>query len=162
MRAIPVFLAVTLALCAGSAGAQMYKWVDKDGKVRYGDSPPPGVKSTAIRPPSGPAAAPRPAAAAKDGKDAKDAKALTPAEKEQDFRKRQADAAKAQEKAETEQRQKAEREESCARMRETLGSLRSGQRIARTDAKGERYFLDDAQVAKEAADAERSYQQSCK
>lgn len=35
-------LAVSLALCATSAGAAPYKWVDKDGKVHYSDQPPPG------------------------------------------------------------------------------------------------------------------------
>lgn len=29
------------ALMAGTAGAGVYKWVDKDGKVRYSDRPPP-------------------------------------------------------------------------------------------------------------------------
>ena len=37
---------------ATTAAAQAYKWVDKDGKVRYGDTPPPGVKATPMRVPS--------------------------------------------------------------------------------------------------------------
>ncbi len=161
MRAIPVCLALLLALAAGSAAAQTYKWVDSDGKVRYGDSPPPGVKATAIRGPVGPAA-PAAAANGKDGKDAKNGRALTPAEQEQEFRKRQADAAKQAEKSAADERQKADREANCSRIQENLRMLQSGQRIARTDAKGERYFLDESQIAKEAADAERTFQQNCK
>lgn len=30
-------------LCAGLAQAQAYRWVDKDGKVHYGDRPPPAA-----------------------------------------------------------------------------------------------------------------------
>ncbi len=56
MTKIPALL-VALAL-AGAAQAQQYKWVDKDGKVRYGDTPPPGVKMTRLKGPSGPATAP--------------------------------------------------------------------------------------------------------
>jgi len=69
-------LAAALALCA-AATAQQYKWVDKDGKVRYGDVPPPGVKATPMKPP---AAGPAPAAKKDAGK------ALSP---EAAFQKRQ-------------------------------------------------------------------------
>ena len=155
MRANPVFLALLLLFAAGTADAQLYKWVDKDGKVRYGDTPPPGASASSIKAPSpgAPAAAP----------DAKGAKApLTEAEKEQAFRKRQADAAKAAEKADSEQRAKAEQSENCARMQENLRSLESGQRIMRVNAAGERYYLDEAQMAQEAANVRRSMQQACK
>jgi hypothetical protein len=40
MKTVPVLLLVFL--CAGMAQAQtMYRWVDQDGKVHYGDRPPP-------------------------------------------------------------------------------------------------------------------------
>ncbi len=37
------FLAVLLALAALPAAAQMYRWIDKDGKVHYSDQPPPAA-----------------------------------------------------------------------------------------------------------------------
>ena len=37
---------------ATSALAQQFKWVDKDGKVQYGDTPPPGVKATRLQGPA--------------------------------------------------------------------------------------------------------------
>src|SRR6185436_7157805 len=52
-----LLLAVLLAFSAGAA-AQTYKWVDKDGKVRYGDTPPPDAKVQRLKPPPGPAEAP--------------------------------------------------------------------------------------------------------
>ena len=36
-------IAVAAMLVAATAGAQMYRWVDKDGKVHYTDTPPPGA-----------------------------------------------------------------------------------------------------------------------
>jgi hypothetical protein len=142
VRKISIILVMLFA--AGSAGAQqMYKWVDKDGKVRYSDTPPPsGTKATTIQPPSPAATAPAPAAAAKDGaKDAKkDAKKgpLTAAEREQEYRKRNEESAKAAEKVAAEEKAQANKRADCERAREYLRTLESGQRITRTDSKGER------------------------
>ena len=36
-------IAVAAMLVAATAGAQMYRWVDKDGKVQYTDTPPPAA-----------------------------------------------------------------------------------------------------------------------
>jgi hypothetical protein len=147
VKAIPVCLAVLALLAAGSAGAQLYKWVDQDGKVRYGDTPPPGAKTSAIKAPE-PVPAPG-------------AKALTPAEEEQAFRRRQAEARKQEEKAEADSRAKTERSENCERMRNQLLALQSGQRMARINASGERYYADENQIAQEAAELQRSMQQAC-
>lgn len=35
------FLGLALLLCAGSASAQLYKWVDANGKTHFSDQPPP-------------------------------------------------------------------------------------------------------------------------
>src|SRR5260221_10575262 len=121
VKASWIFLALLFAL--GTAHAQLYRWVDKDGKVRYGDTPPPGAKTSSIKaPPPGPVT---PAAASKDAKDAKDGKAakkgpLTAAEKEQDYRDRQDAAKKAAEKEEEENRAKATRADNCNRAKEQL------------------------------------------
>lgn len=137
-------------LFAAAASAQQYKWVDKDGKVRYGDVPPPGVNAARLKPPPGPAPAP---AAKKDA-----GKALSP---EAAFRKRQEEAQKDRQKqAQAEQEAQAKRE-NCERAQQSLRTLESGQRIARTDAKGERYYLEDAQIAQETAKARQNVQQWC-
>jgi hypothetical protein len=144
-----LFIGMACLLVATVAAAQQYKWVDKDGKVRYGDTPPPGVKAQALRSPSGPA----PAAATKGEKDK-----LSP---EAAFRKRQEDAAKEREKQAQSQEQMAAKKEECDRAQEALRTLTSGQRIVRTDPKGERYYLEDADIAKEAAKARQAVQQAC-
>ena len=130
-------------LFAGAAAAQQYKWVDKDGKVRYGDVPPPGIKATPLRAPppgSAPAAAAKKPDAAKKGPE---------------------DPQKEREKQELAEKQAKVKQENCGHAREGLRTLESGERIARTDAKGERYYLEDAQHAQELAAARKSVQQWC-
>ena len=139
---------------AHGASAQQYKWVDKDGKVRYGDVPPPGVNATRLKPP--PSSAPAPSAAAK--KDA-GGKVLSP---EEAFRQRQEAARKDSDKQAQADQERSVNQENCSRAREALAALESGQRITRTDAKGERYYLEDAQIAQETGKARESVRQYCK
>lgn len=40
-------LGLALLLCAGAASAQMYKWVDANGKTHFTDQPPPASAKTA-------------------------------------------------------------------------------------------------------------------
>jgi uncharacterized protein DUF4124 len=136
---------------AASAFAQPYKWVDQNGKVQYGDAPPPGVKATPLRPQPAPATASQ--SAAKKAP-------LSPAEQEADFRRRKLDGEKEREKqAQTEQQAEGKRE-NCARAQEMQRTLATG-RVSRTDAKGERYYLDDSQLAQESAKARQSVEQWC-
>ena len=157
MQRLLAFLGA-LALAA-AAQAQLYKWVDQNGKVQYGDNPPPGAKVTKLKAPAG--AAPPPAtAAAKDAKGAKKGP-LTPAEQEQEYRKRQAEAAKASQKDEQARKDADTRSDNCARAQESLRGLESGQRIARTDEKGERYYIDDETRARETDKARDLAKQWC-
>jgi hypothetical protein len=138
---------------AGAAIAQQYKWVDRNGKTQYGDTPPPGVNAQRLKAPTGPAPAP----AAKSDKGAKAEKPLSP---EAAFRKRQEEAQKESEKqAQADQEAQAKRD-NCARAQEGLRALETG-RVTRTDSKGERYFLDEQQIAQEQARARQIVQQSC-
>lgn len=161
MRKIILFLGLCVA--AGAAQAQIKCW-NEGGKRVCGDAPPAGAKTTTIKGPAPQPAAP--SAAAKDGaKDGKDAPArkgpLTPAEQEQEFRKRQQEAQKTAQKNEAERKDMEAKRENCSRAKEYLNTLQSGQRIARTDAKGERYYMDDAQVAQETGKARQAVQENC-
>ncbi len=159
MRKTLVF-AAALAFAA-AATAQQYKWVDRNGRTQYGDVPPPGVKATPLRAPARPAAPP--AAKPSDGNGtAPKSGALTPAEQEAAFRKRKLEAQKEQEKQAAAGKEAAEKKDNCARAQEYLRTLDSGQRISRADAKGERYYLEDAQIAQEKVQARQAVQSWCK
>lgn len=154
------------AVAVGTAHAQAYKWVDKNGHVEYGDRPPAGVKVTPLKniaPPPAPTAAPAgPAASAKG--DAKNAKKgpLTPAQQELQFRRRMKAAQDAAAKADRERKAAEQKKENCENARQTLRTLQSGQRIARMDSKGERYFISDQQRAQDTARARTAVSQWCK
>jgi len=151
---------VFAAACAFAAAAmaQQYKWVDKNGRVQYGDAPPPGVKATPLRPPP---PAPAPAAKAADPNAAKKGP-LTPAEREAEYRKRQQEAAKDREKLAQEEKAAQAKKENCSRAQDHVRTVQSGARLSGVDAKGERYYLDEAQVAQELARAQQAVQQWCK
>lgn len=157
----PLLLGVLLAVSA-TAAAQLYRWVDKDGRVHYTATPPPAgaTKSRTIEtpatPPAPPAASGEPAA-----KDDARKGPLTPVEQEAAFRKRQLEAQKAAEKAALERQQEETRLANCERAREALATFESGQRISRTNAQGERYYLDDAARARETEAARRTVQDWC-
>jgi hypothetical protein len=156
-------VAFALSLAMAAASAQSYKWVDKDGKVGYGDTPPPGAKVTTPLKTS-PASGAQPAPQAAAGKDAaKDARKgpLTPAEQEQAFRKRKLEDDEARKKQEDALAADLGRKQNCVGAQETVREIESGQRIARTDAKGERYYVDDEQRAKDLAAARRSAADWC-
>jgi hypothetical protein len=150
-----IFLGVALAFAAAVA-AQAYRWVDKDGRVRYGDTPPPGVQARPLQlPKSGGAnVAPSASGDAKKGP-------LTPAEQEQEFRKRQLEAQKAGQKATAAAQEEEAKQANCARARETLATLQSGRRILRTNAQGEQYYLEDDAREREIQDAQRAVQDWC-
>ena len=157
MRKTLIFLlAVLVVPAATTAQAQIKCWKDADGKRVCGDTPPAGAKVTTIKVPSSPAAATKDAAAKSASKGP-----LTPAEQDQEYRKRQTESKKAEEKAASEQKDADAKRENCERAREMQRTLESGQRIVRTDSKGERYYLDDAQRDQETGKARQIVQQSC-
>src|SRR6185503_9210509 len=147
-----VFMA---GLAFAAAAAAQSKWVDKDGRVTYGDAPPQGVNVQSMRRSAAPVPAAEDASADKkeDAKDAK--KPLTAAEQDAAFRKRQQDAEK-----ESQKQAQAERD-NCARAQENVRVLEAG-RVARYDSKGERYFLDDSQIASETVKARQDAREWCK
>jgi hypothetical protein len=134
---------------ATAACAQQFRWVDKDGRVQYGDTPPPGVKTTRLRPPPG-GSAPAPASAAK--------KPLSP---EASFQKRQKDAKEEEDKA-AKERTAEVRRSNCEAAQASLRQIQSGQRMMTMNAAGERVFLDDAARAREEERAQKAVSESCK
>ena len=147
-----ILLCIGCALFAASAFAQQYKWVDQDGKVRYGDVPPPGVKATPLRGP--PPAASAPSAPA--GK--KDEKKLTP---EQAFQKRQKEQQEANEKTAKEKQEAEVKRANCEQAQSYARTLATG-RVSRANTAGEQVYLDDSEIAREKQRAQQSIDQWCK
>ena len=138
---------------ATGVAAQQFRWVDKDGRVQYGDTPPPGVKATRLKPPP-PGTAPAPSAAAKkDGE-----KALSP---DAAFRKRQQEREASEKKSAQASADADMKRQNCESAQAQVRSIQSGQRISTVDKTGERVYLDDAQVATELARAREAVTANC-
>lgn len=146
-------LALTVATLALPCAAQ-WKWRDAQGRLQYSDRPPPADvrdRDILMRPAAAPAlrsnAAPAPASAP-----APVASASAPtSDPAIESRKRLAESVQDQARRDEEARVTRQKVENCARAREHARTLDSGQRISRSNDKGEREFLDDAQRARETA-----------
>ncbi len=129
-----------------------WAWKDDNGRLMFSDRPPPPtVKAEQIvRQPGGGSSQPSlrsgdelPRDAAKG--DASKAGQKTLAEREMEYRKRQTERAESEKKSAEQQQLAQRRQQECDRSRGYLRSLEDGVRIARTDAQGNREFLDDNQ-----------------
>lgn len=147
------------ALLAAPAGAQqLYKFVGPDGRVQYSDRPPVGAQKVEKVTSS------RVSTIASPGSSSGDAAKApkTAAEQEQAFRQRRAEAEEKAKKDEKLAQDTKAQADSCAGLRRELASLQSGQRIVRTDDKGERVFLEDAQIQQEITRVQRDIATNCK
>lgn len=156
MKILPTLLFSVLVGLTTTAFAQ-WQWYDKDGRKVFSDrAPPPDIldKNILKRPNS------RAVVPAVDDETAKPAAGAVPVlapgaakptglDKELEARKKQAaDAEAAKRKAEEALVTKA-KVENCARAKQAKASLESGVRISRTNAAGEREFMDDGAKAAE-------------
>ena len=128
---------VVVAMAGPAALAAMYKWVDENGRVAYGDTPPAGVKAERISV-GAPAADP---AAVRD-------MATKDAEIRKRMQQRSDDDAKVEKDRVAENLRRSQCQQAVGRVR----SLRQDPNVYRYDEKGEKVFLDDA--ARENAIAE--------
>jgi hypothetical protein len=71
------------------------------------------------------------------------------------------EAQKSAEKAEAERKESVAKSANCERARENLRALESGQRISRTNAQGEREYIDDAARARETESARQAVTDWC-
>lgn len=118
---------ISLAQQGSSAG--VYRWVDDQGKVHYGDRPPSKDKATPIELESAPAPAPD-----DHERKAKTQRLLDAMESERNREKEQAAQARAV---------KARRERNCEVARRHVTLYQRANKISRVGADGERTYLSD-------------------
>ena len=141
------FIAIALALAfIPLAWGQLYKWVDKEGKVHYSDTPPSTQDAKQLNVPTGGGTAPAPPAAQKD----------------KEAEKGRLDNKDAAAKADDDAKRAAYNADRCNRARGYLKTLTDGGRIVTYDAKGERQILDDTQIEAEKVRAQKAADESCK
>jgi hypothetical protein len=118
--------ALLLALAAATASAQVFKWVDENGRVHYGEKPPPGATANAVKPPAEVPNAP--------------AQPRNLQSQELEFRGRQI---KKREDEARQAQETANREAYCDNAKERLANAE--QAVLYRREKGERVFLSDTE-----------------
>jgi hypothetical protein len=146
VAASALIVGLALLLVAAQAHAQ-WKWRDQKGQVHVSDLPPPREvpDKDVLQRPTAPARTivTSQAAASAASAAAPIVVAKPQAETELDKRRKAAEQEQQAKNKVEEERVAGQRRENCARARGHASALESGQRIARTNEKGEREILDD-------------------
>lgn len=133
---------IVLLALLGTAQAQVYKWVDAQGRTQYSDAPPnnPAIRPTVIATP--PAENP--------------AKTVDWSEKEREFRQRQA--------AQQQPVANPEKDKACNDARKAVAYWKSveGIRASRYTADGARVYYSDEEREKLKADADKAVATHCR
>ena len=146
MRRI-VILACALAL-APVVSAQLYKYVDKDGKTVYTDQPPASVDPKQVNIPSSAIGGAAPA--------------KTYVDRDKEMQKGRDKAKEGDKKAAENAAKAREDEERCTVARTAFQHYSEGGRIAKYNEKGERVMLGDAEIDAERDKARRQMETDCK
>ena len=142
-----IILLVVAVAMAPAASAQLYKYVDKDGKTVYTDQPPASAESKSIR---APAAPPAPAPATKPAAESKEPPKAT------------RDTRAAAPKPEPAAMSPEQKEARCQAARADYVIFLDGPVVMRNTATGERFTLDEKQAETEKAKAKAAMDEACK
>lgn len=144
----------------GAVHGQVNKCVDASGKTVYSQGIcPTGSKASKVAVQAAPAQA---TAGVKPGDIGKSSAPKTTSELEQDFRKRQQEQADARKKENERLAEIKNNQENCDAARRQLAGFELGGRQSSINEKGERIFMDDAQIEQEKQRARQAVTLSCK
>ena len=141
---VQLFIALAILLATATVAAQVYKWVDKDGKVQYSDTPPPA------------------SATKTEAKKIDTAPTKSLQDRAKDFDKRKIDVAEKAKKSAADQEKAAIDAANCSDARAALRTLETGRPITRTNDVGDREYLNDETREAEIAKARKSIAGFCK
>ncbi len=140
-----LLLFAALIAWSGMASAVVYKWIDAQGKLQYGDRPPDGVHAEVVElliPHSASTrSAPSSAPASRN--------ASLPAAKE------------AEEKKTVEQDVAQTRDKQCTEAQDRYKKLIEGRRLYKTGPDGERQFMNSEEIDTERLNAKRDVDNIC-
>jgi Domain of unknown function (DUF4124) len=139
-------------IAAPIASAQLYKYVDKDGKTVYSDQPPVNIDTKQLNIQSGtstntaaPGAAPK-----------------TALERDKELQKGRDEVRDRAKKSEDAAKQADAQEQVCAQARLIYKAYVDGGRLTKYNDKGERVFLGDEEIGVERERSKRDMDEACK
>lgn len=154
LKKLPLGLVLVLVF-NGIADADVYKWVDKDGKIQYSDQPPLSGEAKKMKKKTKDTTN---AAPALTGTGAKPAAAV---DQEVEFRKRKMEKEEAEKKKQAEQEIAEKNKGYCNSLRGELKAHQDGVRIVQYNEKGERVALDDSERAQSKVQLEDRIAKEC-
>jgi uncharacterized protein DUF4124 len=140
-----LLLFAALIAWSGLAGAVVYKWVDAQGKVLYGDRPPDGVHAEVVE------LLGTHVARTTTTKDSSSSRTGARNEGQDDASTKKAVDNDVQQV----------RDQQCAAAQEQYKKLIEGRRIYKTGADGERQYLTSEEIDTQRADAKREVDATC-
>jgi hypothetical protein len=143
-----IIVAFACAL-APLAGAQLYKYLDKDGRTVYSDQPPANIESKQMNVPSAP-----PSSSPSSSKSA--------LERDKDLEKGRAKTREDAKKSDEAARNAQLEVERCNQARSTYQTYVDGGRLFKYNEKQERVALGDEEMATEREKARREVDEACK
>ena len=152
------------------ANAEVYKWRDKDGSVRYSDTPPPSNiklesigKKNAVNPTGKEPLAPVTETAKKTVPVVNTTKNTSSKEgKEDEAAQERQNKAEIDKKAKEEKEKIAKiKEENCKTAKTNLANYQQGGRLFKVDEKGERHYMDDKELKDGATKAQQDISENC-
>jgi|SRR6185437_9099543 len=140
-------LAVLALACAivPLASAELYKYVDKNGKTVYSDQPPIDVDSKAVHVAPAPGAGP---------------KSFVERDKEMD--KVRKEAAEKEKKSEESAAVAKAKEDRCNQAQANYKAYEEGGRLLKYSDKGEREYMTDEEIAEARAKSKQQMDEACK
>jgi hypothetical protein len=147
-----VLLCAALIAWSGMASAVVYKWIDTQGKVQYGDRPPDGVHAEVVELLGNHvarAASSRPAAPSNPPSQTAKSAPQNPA----------ADDASAKKSVDADVAQT--REKQCADAQDRYKKLIEGRKLYKTGTDGERQYLTSEEIDSERVNAKRELDAIC-
>ena len=135
------------------AHAQLYKWVDEQGKIHYSDTPP-VEKSKSEKKLDIPNQPGTPSANSGNSKSWQ--------EREQEFQKRRTTADEAAAKKQKEEQDAQTKRENCAKAKQNLSQLESNAPVYTYNEQSGRSYLDEKQRAEAIEKARKSISDLCK
>jgi hypothetical protein len=142
-----VVLAIAIAF-APLAGADLYKYVDKDGKTVYSDQPPANVESQHLHVNTGVSTSSAPAKSAVD--------------RDKDLEKGRAESRDRAKKADAEANNAKVAEQKCAQATQNFKTYEDGGKLFRYTKDGERELLSDDEIEAKRKESKAEMDEACK
>jgi hypothetical protein len=170
-----LIMMISVILMPMVVNAEIYKWKDKDGQLRYTDTPPPyGVKAVEVMgkknvkfPTANPTMSAPPAKAGQPtGKPSSDAQQkaadakVDAAGQDSEKRRRQMEEIEKKNKSVKDEEAK-QKQLNCEAAKANYQTYSQGGRVYHTNEKGERVYVDDQGLAEGAAKAQQEMSQYC-